>query len=228
MKYEFLLFDADDTLLDFQKSEEQALRLTMEAYGLPYNEEILNTYKQINDGLWKAFERGEIGKDEIRAQRFAQLAEVIHLKEDGDVLNECYMKNLAKGTFLIPNAYEVCKELAKDFKLYLITNGFSFIQHARFDGSSIKEFFQDIFVSEESGYQKPQVEYFDYVAARIPEFDKSRALVIGDSLTSDMRGGIHAGIDTCWFHPSDKKMPKEIVCTYEITKLTQLYDIVNS
>lgn len=227
MKYQYLLFDADDTLFDFQKSERNALEISLNKLGIEYSDEVLATYKKINHGLWKNFEDGVIEKAEIQKQRFPLFLEAIgHGEIDGKVLGDEFIQNLAKGSFLLEGALPLCEKLAKHAKLYLITNGFSFVQHSRYDVSEVKQYFSGIFVSEDSGYQKPQKEYFDYVFDRIEEFDKEQALIIGDSLSSDIKGGMNVGIDTCWYNPNHLKKGDEYLCTYEVDDLKDIEIIV--
>ena len=226
MKYTILLFDADDTLFDFQKSEKIALEETLAAYGLGNNKEATNLYHAINKQLWMDFEEGKVSKTVLKVKRFTDLFKQLGMQGDGTACSELYVENLSKGNYLLPDALKLCQELSRECRLYLVTNGIAKVQHARFDASEVKPYFSDIFVSEESGYQKPQVEYFDYVFDRIPDFHKEQALLIGDSLSSDMQGGLNAGVDTCWFNPNHCENSKQLSCTYEIDDLKQIFDIV--
>ncbi|MEG1383307.1 MAG: YjjG family noncanonical pyrimidine nucleotidase [Erysipelotrichaceae bacterium] len=225
--YKYLLFDGDDTLFDFKKTEKNAFILSLEAFDIPYSETIFETYKTINHGLWTAFEKGEIEKSVIHERRFKDFLKALKIDKDGDALAKCYIEKLAQGSYLFEDALSLCKELAKDHELYLCTNGFSYVQHARFNASPIKAYFKDIFVSEDSGFQKPQKAYFDYVFERIPNFKLEEALLIGDSLSSDMMGGINAAIKTCWYNPNHLKNDPNIPIDYEINALKALTLIVN-
>lgn len=120
---------------------------------------------------------------------------------------------------------EVVSALADDFDLYVVTNGVVETQYQRLEDAHLRAYFRDVFVSEELGYRKPQREYFDYCFAHIPENDKKRILIIGDSLSSDMLGGICAGIDTCWYNPDQKVNTKQLALTYEIKDLRDIYKI---
>lgn len=226
MKYKTLLFDADDTLFDFQKTEKLALEATLAAYGLSGNEAAKKLYHQINNQLWLDFEEGKVTKPVLQKKRFVDLFTQLQIDADGVACSELYVENLGKGNYLLPGACEICRELSEVCELYLVTNGIAKVQHARFKASPVKSYFRDIFVSEESGYQKPQVEYFEYVFDRIPDFQKAEALLIGDSLSSDMQGGLNAGVDTCWFNPQHSENAKQISCTYEIDDLKRIFDIV--
>lgn len=225
-QYEILLFDADDTLFNFQKSEQRALEQVFSLYQIPYTHETINTYKEINHKLWKDFELGVIAKDIIQKTRFTKLFETLHIKADGIQANDTYLDFLANGTDLLDNAYTVCEILSKQYKLYIITNGISRVQHKRFEHSELKPFFTDIFVSEDSGYQKPQKEYFEYVFQKIGVDNISEMLIIGDSLTSDIKGGNNVGIPTCWYNPNGLENKTDAVCDFKIQKLEELFHII--
>ncbi len=226
MKYKHLLFDADDTLLDFQASEQTALKTLFERIDLTFTQTLVNKYHEINHGLWAAFERGELTKDEILQTRFRKLFTEIGFEVDRPSLEEEYQELLASGHMLIPGATELLDHLKDRYDLYIVSNGVASTQYNRLHASGLFPYFKNIFISEETGYQKPQVEFFEYVFERIPQFDASRALIIGDSLSSDIQGGINAKIDTCWYNP--KKLPntKGLTITQEIASLDQLYQVL--
>ncbi len=226
MKYTILLLDADDTLLDFQKTEEHALSYTFEKYGIPFTEEVRTTYKTINHKLWASFEAGEISKSTILARRFRNTFVALGIRGEFAGFEEEYQLALGRGGFLIPEAMEVCQELSKICRLYIVTNGVQATQASRMELSGLLPYIQDVFVSETTGYQKPQKEYFDYVFSRISEFDPEQTLMIGDSLGSDMKGGSNAGVDVCWYNPTGKVNGSKVKLDYEIKNLRELYDIV--
>lgn len=226
MKYTILLFDADDTLLDFQKTEEYALSTTFEKYGIPFTDQVRAAYKTINHKLWAAFEAGEISKSTILARRFRNTFATLGIQGEMAGFEEEYQLALGRGAFLIPEAMEVCRELSQTCRLYIVTNGVQATQESRMNLSGLLPYIQDVFVSETTGYQKPQKEYFDYVFSRIPDFDPAQALMIGDSLGSDMKGGRNAGVDVCWYNPTGKPNASKVPLHYEIKNLKELYAIV--
>lgn len=230
LKYEFLLFDVDNTILDFDQAEANALRLSLLKSGLPFNECVLEVYKRHNLFMWEQLELGKVTKDEVLSQRFlrtfAELGWTVPALTAKDIMNE-YEHQLHNGFDVIPHAREILAALkAAGYRLFVVSNGVLSIQTARMGGSGLGEFFEQRFISEEIGYPKPQREFFDRCFASIDGFNNASALIIGDSLTSDIQGGINAQIDTCWFNPLHKVNAKGIAPTYEIDDLKQLLYIV--
>jgi len=222
-KYDVFLFDADDTLYDFAKSEEVAMRTAFTDCGFAYSESVLRAYIEINRKAWDDFGKGAISKSELQTLRFSRLLDSLGLRWDADDLNARYLFELGKGTYLIEGAYDICKAIAGAGKLiYIVTNGILATQQSRIKHSLIKDFVSDFFVSEFVGCQKPQKEYFDYVFAHIPAAGKDKMLIVGDSLASDIAGGNNAGIDTCWFNERGAPNDSGITPTYEIKELAKL------
>ncbi len=225
-KYKTLLFDIDDTLLDFSSAEDEALHRLFAENGLSLTDEVENRYKEINGGLWAAFERGEVSREEIVDTRFERLFNAYGKRADGKRLGSRYQQFLAENHDLIEGASELIQSLASEFDLYIVTNGVSKTQYKRLHESGLYSFFRDIFVSEDTGYQKPMKEYFDYVFSHITSIDQSSTLIIGDSLSSDIKGGLNAGIDTCWFNPKHKVNLTQDQPMYEIEHLADLHKIL--
>ncbi|WP_134684087.1 YjjG family noncanonical pyrimidine nucleotidase [Brevibacillus migulae] len=224
--YKTLLFDVDDTLLDFGAAEKAALELLFADQQLDFTPDLETQYKRINHGLWIAFEEGKIDRDEVVNTRFSRLFKEYGQEVDGALLERKYRRFLDEGHQLIEGALALIKNLRQDYDLYVVTNGVSKTQDKRLRDSGLHPFFLDIFVSEDTGFQKPMKEYFDYVFARIPDFSAQEALIIGDSLSSDIKGGQLAGLDTCWFNPGRKPNETGILPTYEIQRLDELYRIL--
>ena len=224
MKYEFLLFDADGTLFDFLKCEEMALRDAMKNIGITIDDEGVALYSKINDGLWKALERGEIDKESLRVERFRKFGEEYGFETDFNKLSLDYTDRLALQNFPIDGAIDVCRRLYGRVKMYIITNGIEYVQKSRFATSPLNEFFEKLFISGEIGFEKPDKRFFEAVEQGIPNFDPQKALVIGDSLTSDMKGGIGYGIDCCWYNPSNKTT--DLPVKYTISDLAEIEEII--
>ena len=224
--YRILLFDVDDTLLDFGAAEKTALQLLFANQQLVLTEEIAASYRIINKELWRAFEEGKIEREEVLNTRFARLFKEMGIEADGVLLERKYREYLQEGHVRMEGAYELLSSLQKDYQLYVVTNGVSNTQDKRLRDSGLYPFFQSVFVSETAGYQKPMKEFFDYVFARIPHFSKASTLIIGDSLSSDIQGGQLAGIDTCWYNPFQHSNHMPHKPTYEIQKLEQLHEVL--
>lgn len=227
-KYTTLLFDADDTLLDFDKDETDALSKILDECGIEKSDENISTYKKINVSLWKALERGEIDKPTLKKVRFNLFFEKIGYTPDEDpfIINERYLSYLGQGGNLLSGAKELITELHQSgYDLYIVTNGIENTQRKRLTKAGILPFFTDIFVSETIGWQKPCIEYFDYALSHIRETDKSKVLLIGDSLTSDIKGAVNAGIDCVWLRHSPDTVT-DLPCTHIIDEITQLKNII--
>ncbi|MBD8076123.1 YjjG family noncanonical pyrimidine nucleotidase [Bacillus thuringiensis] len=221
-KYKTLLFDVDDTLLDFQKAEKVALRVLFEEKGIPLTDEIEARYKKINKGLWDAFEKGELSSNEVVNTRFSLLFKEYGEEVDGILLENNYRNYLEEGNQLMQGAFEFINQIQGEYELYIVTNGVSKTQDKRLRNAGLHSLFKDVFVSEDTGFQKPMKEYFDYVFERIPNFAPEEGLIIGDSLSADMKGGYVAGIDTCWFNPERKLNDSGIIPTYEVHNFEEL------
>lgn len=229
-KYTTILFDADDTLLDFNKDETQALIKTLQNHGVPTTQENIAVYKEINVGLWKALERGEIDKPTLKKVRFSRFFEKISFEtqEDTFAINEEYLGNLGDGGNLLHGAKELIDSLkAQGYDMYIVTNGIEHTQKRRLTKAGILPYFTEIFVSEAVGYQKPRKEYFDYVLSHIKETDKSKVLLIGDSLTSDIKGATDAGIDCIWLRHNAAADYSAYKPDYIIDSITEAENIIN-
>ena len=229
MKYNVVLFDADDTLFDFGAAERSAITSVLDSFGLPSSDEVIDEYKRINIEFWKMLERGEIKKEELKIKRFEAFFDHFGFKADAEKMADAYVYELSKQGHLFDGAIDICRRLYGKCRLYIITNGIKTTQEGRFARTpSLMQYFDGVFISESIGHNKPSVEYFEAVANAIPDFDRKKALVVGDSLSSDIAGGINFGIDTCWFNPHGKATPDGMDITYVIDSLDKVYDIVTA
>lgn len=226
MKYEWLLFDLDGTLLDFKKAEAKALAATFAEFDEPSNGRIIEQYHQVNSQIWLEFEQGLISQDALRVQRFARLFSKLGTADDPQAFSARYERHLGQGKDLIPGAVNLLQDLHGRCSMLLITNGIEDVQRPRLHGSIIEPFFQHIIVSGEVGVAKPAPEIFDAAFEAMGWPQKERCLIIGDSLSSDIRGGRDYGIDTCWFNPQGKTADPQIRPTYEIRRLDQLVELL--
>ena len=218
---EFLFLDLDDTILDFHKAERIALSRTIRDFGVEPTEEVLHLYHGINKWHWEQLELGRMTRDQVLVDRFGVLFERLGRTVDPAACAKAYERNLSIGHYFLPGAEEAVDALSKKYRLFLASNGTASVQKGRMTSANLYRFFETVFVSQEIGHNKPSKAYFDACFARILGFDPARAMIVGDSLTSDIKGGINAGIRTVWVNP-DHKPCGDIRPDYEIEALSQL------
>ncbi len=224
MKYPIVLLDADDTLLDFAASEAAALGDMLASCGLPDTPEVRRRYSEINTEHWKRLERGEITRAQLKVSRFRQFLQELGSDADPAACNDAYMARLGSYSILLPGAEDLCRRLAENHRLYIVTNGSTDVQKRRLGASAILPYIQKVYISEEIGAQKPTKAYFDEVFADLGDPPREDVIIFGDSQTSDMLGGKNAGITTCWFNPKGKAPAGE--WDYTVTRLEDFLPIV--
>ncbi|MCE1196668.1 YjjG family noncanonical pyrimidine nucleotidase [bacterium] len=199
--YELLLLDADETLFDFRRAEAFALEGAFAERGLAATPEAVARYDAINKDIWRRLERGEIDQATLKVERFALLFAEMGVALDAADFSDLYLAWLGRGSFLLPGAEELCAYLAAKYRLAIVTNGIAAVQRPRFEVSPIRRHFEAIVISEEVGAAKPHPAIFERACEALGVFDKSKVLMIGDSLSSDIAGGAAYGVDTCWLNP---------------------------
>lgn len=219
---EFLFLDLDDTILDFHKAERIALSKTIREFGVEPTEEVLARYHVINKWHWEQLELGKLTRPEVLVNRFDMLFRELGQTVDAPVCAKVYERNLSIGHWFLPGAEETVDALSKKYRLFLASNGTAVVQKGRMTSANLYRFFEQVFVSQEIGYNKPAKAYFDGCFARIPGFDPEKAMIVGDSLSSDIQGGINAGIKTVWVNPTHAENKTAIRPDYEIEALYQL------
>ena len=228
MKYKNILFDLDDTLLDFVKSEARALQQVFEQYNIPYTKEHIRKYKEINHELWVAYESGKIERHVIFESRFPQFLQLYGYDIKGTVVDETYRRFLMDGHDVIEGAIQVLQSLQATHRLYVVTNGLKEMQQKRLRDSGLEKYFDKIFISEDVGYKKPDIEFFEHVFSFIPEFKHEETIIVGDMLHADILGGFKAGIDTVWVNNKDFKLYVNVSPTYEIKHVNELHAILSN
>ena len=218
---EFLFLDLDDTILDFHKAERIALSKTIRDFCVEPTEDVLTLYHGINKWHWEQLELGTMTRDEVLVNRFGVLFGRLGKEVDATACARAYEKNLSIGHYFLPGAEEAVDALSKKYRLFLASNGTASVQKGRMTSANLYRFFETVFVSQEIGYNKPSLDYFNACFATITDFDKEKAIMVGDSLSSDIKGGINAGIKTVWVNP-DHKDCGDIKPDYEIETLSQL------
>ena len=225
---EFLFLDLDDTILDFHKAERIAISKTIREFGVEPTEAVLQRYHVINKWHWEQLELGKLTRPEVLVNRFDMLFRELGTTVDAAVCAKTYEKNLSIGHWFLPGAEETVDYLSKHYRLFLASNGTAVVQKGRMTSANLYRFFEQVFVSQEIGHNKPAKAYFEGCFARIPGFDPEKAMIVGDSLSSDIQGGINAGIKTVWVNPGHMKNETSVRPDYEIEALHQLPALLES
>ena len=219
---EFLFLALDDTILDFHKAARIALSKTIREFGLEPTEEVLSRYHVINKWHWEQLELGKLTRSEVLENRFGALFAEFGIQADQAACARAYEHNLSGGHYFLPGAEEAVEILSRRYRLFLASNGTASVQKGRMTSANLYPYFEQVFVSQDIGYNKPAREYFQGCFDRIPDFDPNKAMIVGDSLTSDILGGIRAGIRTCWVNPEHSPAREDIPADFQIESITQL------
>ena len=224
----YVLFDVDDTLLDFGKAEAAAIRKTFERIGIPVTDELIRRYSEINAQQWSRFEKGEITRERLLTERFDILFSELGINVPSEMAQASYEYLLGIGHYFVDGAEELLEALKDKYELYIVSNGNASVQDRRLKSAGIIPYFKDIFISERVGFNKPSAEFFDACFEHIPGFEKDKAVIVGDRLSSDILGGINAGVKTCWFNPRGDAPDPDIPADYEIKHLGELPALLES
>ena len=216
----FIFLDLDDTILDFHRSEAVALRKTLQSLNVDPTDEIIALYSKINLAHWKALERRELTREQVLTGRFRQLFHELGMNVSPNVAQSLYEKNLSESHFFVDGAPRLLMTLSKKYPLYIASNGTTLVQTNRIASSGIGRYFKAVFLSEQLGADKPQIEFFERATGQIEGYNPDEAIILGDSITSDMQGGINAGMHTCWFNPHHRDN-HGITPEFEITDLAE-------
>lgn len=229
MENNFCVFlDVDNTILDFSKAEYTAVKATFEQFNIRNDDEIIKRYSQINTKYWELLEKGMITRDEVLSERFNEVLKEFGYPENGFELQKVYEERLRIGHWFMNGAEELLETLDGKYRLFLASNGTAKVQESRLDSSGIRHYFEGVFISEYIGAEKPSKDFFETAFESIPNFSKSSSVIVGDSLSSDILGGINAGIKTCWFNFSRKIPRDDIIPDYTIYELSELPAILRN
>ena len=230
--YKIILLDIDDTLFDYSKTASYAIKKVFEDFGyfdkdnVSEFEEIKKEYNIINYLLWRKLEIGEIDMDTLKIERFKMLFEKMKMDYNIKDFSRQYLKRMGEGVFLFEGAEKLCEYLYKKYKLGIITNGMKEVQYSRVNNSTIGKYIDKIIVSDDVGISKPNAEIFEYALKEMGHNNKKDVIMVGDSLTADIQGGINFGIDTCWVNLKNKEADEKIKPKYAVTRLEEIYDIL--
>lgn len=217
-----VLFDLDNTILDFNKAEQAALQKTLPALGIEPTPAVLQRYSQLNLAQWKLLEQGKTTRERLKIRRYELLFEELGVSRSPQEATALYEEWLGHGYFFMDGAQEMLQSLAGRYRLYIVTNGPAKNQTKRIRGAGLTQYFDGVFISEAIGYNKPDRAFFAYCFRHIPDFQAESTVLIGDSLTSDILGGKNAGLKTIWYNPAEAPESAEIRPDYEIRSLAEV------
>ena len=216
----FIFLDLDDTILDFHRSEAVALSKTLQSLNVDPTEAVLARYSQINRAHWQALERKELTREQVLTGRFQQLFAELGMNVSANVAQSLYEKNLSQSHFFIDGAPRLLMTLSRKYPLYIVSNGTIVVQTSRIASSGIGRYFKDVFLSQQLGADKPQIEFFERATGQIVGYTPEESIILGDSITSDIQGGINAGMHTCWYYPHHRDN-HGIIPEFEIADLAE-------
>ena len=222
-----ILFDLDNTILDFNMAERNALSKTLVQMDIEPTEHIIQRYHELNLAQWKLLELGKLTRPEVKRRRYSLLFEELEIDRSPEEALKIYEAFLGQGHYYMEGAEEMLQDLSRNYRLYIATNGTASVQRGRVESAALKNYVQDIFVSETIGYDKPNICYFEFVFRHIPDFHRENTIMVGDSLSSDIQGGMNAGLTTVWFNPEGAVNTSSIVPNYEISELKALKSVIS-
>lgn len=226
MSIKNILFDLDDTIYDFGLAEKNALTRMLCDIGVEPTEEKVKLYSEINLSYWKRLEKGEITREQVKVDRFRSYLQEIHVHFSAVKADEIYRGYLGQGHYFMEGAWEMLQDLQGKYRMFLVTNGTAETQKGRIASGGLERYFEKIFVSELIGFDKPSIHFFEYCFQQMGEFEKRETIIIGDSLSSDIQGGINAGITTLWFNGRGAVNTTEIKPEYEVRRLGEIREIL--
>jgi 2-haloacid dehalogenase len=226
-KFDIILWDVDQTLLDFKKSESYAIRFCFRKFGKEASDETVSAYSSINENFWKQIEKGQINKKEALVERFRTLFRQIGEEDiEAEAFQKEYADALGSVYYFQDDSYNLLNQLKGKYRQYLVTNGVTYTQMKKLRLSGLDKLVDGIFVSEQLGVPKPHKEFFEQCFCAIPGFQREKALIVGDSLSSDMQGGNNAQISTCWYNPAGLENPFNIRIDYQIKDLNEIWNVL--
>ena len=226
MNKKIVLLDLDNTLIDFNECARHSIIKSFEKHGFTYTEETFKTFIAENVKIWKRLEKGEITKSDLRANRWNIILGKLGIDYDGTIIEEEFEKGVAQGAYAVEGAYELLDYLYPKYELYIVSNGFRFVQESRLKIGDFRKYFKEIFLSEDIGIQKPAKEFFDYCFEKLGNPKKEDVVLIGDSISADIIGGLNYGIDSVWFNKNDDELPENIKPSYIVKHLDEIQNIL--
>ena len=221
-----ILIDLDNTIIDFNECARHSIMGIFEDLGFHYDENVFETFITENAKIWKRLERGEIDKPYLRANRWNIILGKLGIEYDGTIIEERFENGVAKGAYPVEYAYELLEYLYSKYDLYVVSNGFRFVQESRVKIGKFDKYFKELFLSEDIGIQKPDIRFFNYCYEKIGCPPKEDLILIGDSLSADIKGGNNFEIDTIWFNKNSDPESDTIKATYTVTHLKEIENLL--
>ncbi len=225
---DIFLVDADDTILDFHASSALSLKKAFDEFSVPWENRFSDVFKTVNDALWTKLERRELTRKELIDTRFHIYLAELQMHLDADKFNRAYLQALSTHPIYVDGAQEFLKTLNTLGRVYIVTNGTLRIQKSRFEIAKLNDYAKDVFVSDAIGFDKPSPKYTAYVLSHIENFEKERAIWVGDSLNADIKSANDAGIESVWFNPSKKPIKGDVKPTYEAQSFAEILKIIKN
>lgn len=221
-----ILLDLDNTIIDFNECARHSIMDIFQDLGFHYDENVFNTFITENVKIWKRLELGEIDKAYLRANRWNIILGKLGIEYDGTIIEERFENGVANGAYPVEGAYELLEYLYNKYDIYVVSNGFRFVQESRVKIGKFDKYFKELFLSEDIAIQKPDIRFFDYCYKKLGYPPKEELILIGDSLSADVKGGNNFGIDTIWFNKNNDPSPSDIIPTYTVEKLSKIKEIL--
>lgn len=222
MTYKIIIIDLDNTLIDFDHMELESLKESLSEMSIVYSEEMIKDYIKINHILWERLELGDYTKDEILTLRFEKLFKKYHIEASSATMNSIYLSNMKNHVMMMPGATELLEYVKGKATIICMTNGVQSAQHAKMTKANLYEYFDHVIVSDVVGIHKPDRGIFDHMMTLVDSCHNDEIVIIGDSLTSDIKGGNNFGIKTVWYNPNEKENQTSVKVDYEIKHLNEL------
>ncbi len=223
MRYQGILFDADDTLFDFQAGNRNAVNALLDEIGYLHPDRY-DQYEAVNLACWAELEQGRLTQDALRTERFRRFYAKYGIDRDPQRDGDRFVELLGGQSILLPHAEDVVREIARVKPVLILTNGITSVQKRRLALSPIRDVILGAVISQEEGAAKPNPKLFDRALKRLG-IARGAALMIGDGVNSDIRGANNAGIDACWYNPGGKALPAGVHAEYIIDDIRQCVEI---
>ncbi|MGI6013641.1 MAG: YjjG family noncanonical pyrimidine nucleotidase [Oscillospiraceae bacterium] len=223
-----ILFDLDDTIFDFHMAERIALEKTLLHLGIAPKEEILTRYSELNLAQWKLLEQEKITRPQVKVRRYQLLFDEIGVSCSAEEAAAYYENLLGIGHYFMEGAEEILEMFSKEYRLFIVSNGTAKVQRSRIESAGIERYLTGLFISQEIGYNKPSLDFFRRCFAQIDGFCKEETVIVGDSLSSDIKGGNAAGITTIWYNPKGVVNDSDVKPGFEIRHLSELVPLLKS